>query len=86
LDKSKLSETDICEKFTGPALVAARWDSREQVLREFPLRAGLVVVLGRTAARDKKSVWRADRVLFWEADLPLAVVEALRGAVPGGRA
>ena len=39
-DKSKLSETDICEKFISPALAHAGWDVIEQVLREVPLRPG----------------------------------------------
>jgi type I restriction enzyme, R subunit len=76
LDKSKLSETDICEKFISPALVAAGWDIQEQILREYPLRPGRMVVRGQKATRDKKSVLRADYVLFWKANIPLAVIEA----------
>jgi type I restriction enzyme, R subunit len=76
LDKKKLSETDICEKFISPALAAAGWDIHEQVLREYPLRPGRMVVRGQKAARDKKSVLRADYVLFWRANIPLAVIEA----------
>ncbi len=76
MDKRKLSETDICEKFISPALARAGWDLHEQVLREYPLRQGRVVVRGQTAARDKKSVLRADYVLFWKANIPLAVIEA----------
>jgi type I restriction enzyme, R subunit len=76
LDKNKLSETDICEKFISPALVASGWDIHEQILREYPLRPGRMVVRGQKAARDKKSVLRADYVLFWKANIPLAVIEA----------
>jgi len=76
LDKSKLSETDICEKFISPALVQAGWDVIEQILREYPLRPGRMVVRGTHASRDKKSVLRADYVLFWKANIPLAVIEA----------
>ena len=76
LDKSKLSETDICEKFISPALTAAGWDVHEQILREYPLRPGRMVVRGQKASRDKKSVLRADYVLFWKANIPLAVIEA----------
>jgi type I restriction enzyme R subunit len=76
LDKSKLSETDICEKFISPALTAAGWDIHEQILREYPLRPGRMVVRGQKASRDKKSVLRADYVLFWMANIPLAVIEA----------
>lgn len=76
MDKSKLSETDICEKFISPALTAAAWDVHEQILREYPLRPGRMVVRGQKASRDKKSVLRADYVLFWKANIPLAVIEA----------
>lgn len=76
MDKSKLSETDICEKYISPALAAAGWDVHEQVLREYPLRPGRMVVRGQKAARDKRSVLRADYVLFWKANIPLAVIEA----------
>ena len=76
MDKSKLSETDICEKFISPALVQAGWDVIEQILREYPLRLGRMVVRGQRASRDKKSVVRADYVLFWKANIPLAVIEA----------
>ena len=75
MDKSKLSETDICGKFISPALTAAGWDIREQI-REYPLRPGRMVVRGRHAWRDKKSVLRADYVLLWKANIPLAVIEA----------
>jgi hypothetical protein len=61
LDKSKLSETDICEKFISPALQAAGWSIHEQVLREYPLRPGRMVVRGQRASRDEKSVLRANR-------------------------
>ena len=73
---AKFSETDICEKFISPALTAAGWDIHEQILREYPLRPGRMVVRGQKASRDKKSVLRADYVLFWKANIPLAVIEA----------
>lgn len=76
LDKKSLSETDICEKFISPALLRSGWDVIEQILREYSLRPGRVVVRGTKAARDKKSIVRADYVLFWKANIPLAVIEA----------
>jgi hypothetical protein len=76
VDKSKLSETDICEKFISPALAAAGWSIHEQILREYPLRPGRMVVRGQKAFRDKRTVLRADYVLFWKGNIPLAVIEA----------
>lgn len=72
LDKKKLSEADICEKFISPALQQAGWDAVEHVYREYTLRPGHVVVRGRQAARDKRAVLRADYVLFYKTNIPLA--------------
>lgn len=76
MNKKQLSESDICDKFIRPAMVAAGWDGMEQVYREFPLRAGQVVVRGQKSQRDKSTVLRADYALFYKANIPLAVVEA----------
>ena len=64
LDKKKLSEADIGERFITPALQQAGWGTLEQIFREYTLRPGRVVVRGHKASRDKKSVLRADYVLF----------------------
>ncbi len=76
MDKHQLSETDICDKFITPALVKAGWRSMDQVYREFPLRAGRVVVRGSKAQRDKTTILRADYALFYKADIPIATIEA----------
>ncbi|MFM2263618.1 MAG: hypothetical protein RI959_2294, partial [Pseudomonadota bacterium] len=76
MNKKNLSESDICDKFIRPAMVAAGWVGMDQLYREFPLRAGRVVVRGQKAQRDKATVLRADYALFYKANIPLAVVEA----------
>jgi type I restriction enzyme R subunit len=76
LNKKNLSEADICEKFITPAIQQAGWDTVEQIFREYTLRPGRVVVRGNRAARDKSSILRADYVLFYKGNIPLAVVEA----------
>lgn len=76
VDKKKLSEADICEKFITPAIQKAGWDTIEQIYREYTLRPGRVVVRGHSASRDKKSVLRADYVLFYKLNIPLVVIEA----------
>ena len=76
MDKTQLSESDLCDKFIRPALEQAGWNSLEQIYREYPLRAGRVVVRGNKAYRDKSTVLRADYALFYKANIPLAVVEA----------
>ena len=76
MNKKSLSESDICDKFIRPAIEAAGWHGMDQIYREFPLRAGRVVVRGRQARRDVSTVLRADYALFFKPNIPLAVVEA----------
>ena len=76
MNKKALSESDICDKFIRPAMEQAGWDGMVQLYREFPLRAGRVVVRGRQAKRDASTVLRADYALFFKPNIPLAVVEA----------
>ena len=76
MEKSGFSEADICEKLITPAIQRAGWDTIEQIYREYTLRPGRVVVRGHKASRDKKSVLRADYVLFYKTSIPLAVIEA----------
>ena len=76
MDKSNLSESDLCDKFIRPAMEKAGWNGLNQIFREYPLRAGRVVVRGNKAYRDKATVLRADYALFYKANIPLAVVEA----------
>lgn len=76
MDKTQLSESDLCDKFIRPAMEKAGWNGLDQIFREYPLRAGRVVVRGNKAYRDKSTVLRADYALFYKANIPLAVVEA----------
>lgn len=73
-DKRSLSERDICTKWITPALERAGWDVLTQVREEFPLTNGRILVRGKlhTRARNK----RADYVLFYKPNIPIAVIEA----------
>jgi type I restriction enzyme, R subunit len=75
MNKNNLSESDISDKFVRPAVVQAGWHTLDQIYAQFPLRAGRVVVRGKTAKRDDKTVLRADFALFLKPNIPLAVVE-----------
>ena len=70
MDKTQLSESDICDKFIRPAMEKAGWNGLDQIFREYPLRAGRVVVRGNKAYRDKSTVLRADYALFYKANIP----------------
>jgi type I restriction enzyme R subunit len=74
--KKDLSESDLCDKYIRPAFEAAGWNGLTQIYREYPLRAGRVVVRGSKARRDASTVLRADFELFYKTNIPLAVVEA----------
>lgn len=73
-DKKAQNETEICQNYITPAIVAAGWDKHTQVRREFSFTAGQVIVRGKLASRGKQK--RADYLLFHSANLPLAIVEA----------
>jgi len=74
MDKKSLSERDICTKFITPALEKAGWDLQGQVREEFSLTAGRIIVRGKVHTRAKNK--RADYVLHYKPNLPIAIIEA----------
>jgi type I restriction enzyme, R subunit len=70
----KLSERDVCTKFIVPALQAAGWDIQRQVREEVSFTKGRVIVRGKLHSRG--TVRRADFILYHQANLQLAVIEA----------
>lgn len=74
MDKSGLSERDICSKFITPALERAGWDRMLQMREEFALTKGRITVRGKLVARGAPR--RADYVLEYKPNIPLAVIEA----------
>lgn len=81
-DKRALNESEICQNYITPALTAAGWDRHTQIRREYTFTAGRVIVRGKLAARGKQK--RADYLLFYQANLPLAIVEAKDNTHPVG--
>ena len=82
MSKKDLNETEICQNYITPALVRAGWDKLTQIRREFPFTDGQVLVRGKVAVRGKQK--RADYLLLFESNLPLAVVEAKDNKHPVG--
>lgn len=74
MDKKQFSERDICSKYITPALERAGWDIATQVREEFPLTNGRIVVRGKLHTRAKNK--RADYVLFYKPNVPIAIIEA----------
>ena len=74
VNKKKLLEKDICREFITPALVDAGWDSERQIREEVSFTAGKIIVRGKLVSRGKGK--RADYILFFKPNIPLAVIEA----------
>ncbi|WP_394134367.1 EcoAI/FtnUII family type I restriction enzme subunit R [Aliivibrio fischeri] len=74
INKKNLTETDIITKFIMPSIKSAGWDDMSQIRQEVALRDGKVIVRGQVGMR--KTVKKADIVLYHKPSMPLAVVEA----------
>jgi type I restriction enzyme, R subunit len=74
LDKKTLSERDICTKFLTPAIAHAGWNIQTQIREEVTFTAGRIKVRGKLVARGKAK--RADYILYYKPNIPLALIEA----------
>ena len=74
MDKKTLSEQDICSKYILPAVTAAGWDLKYQIREQVSFTAGKILVRGKTVSRGEQK--RADFILYYRNELPLAVIEA----------
>ena len=68
-----MTEEEVKLNYITPAIEDAGW-LKKQMRMEYPITAGKIVVRGNTARRLEKL--KADYVLFYKENLPLAVVEA----------
>lgn len=74
MTKKSLSERDICSKFITPAITDAGWDLHAQVREEVSFTKGRIIVRGKLHSRGKQK--RADYILYYKPNLPIAVIEA----------
>src|SRR5712671_6341147 len=74
MNKQDLSERDICSKFIGPAIKRAGWDGMMQIREEVAFTKGRIIVRGKLVTRGKAK--RADYILYYKPNLPIAIVEA----------
>lgn len=82
LDKQKLSERDICTKFITPSVKSAGWDEMTQIREEVSFTKGRIIVRGKMVSRGQAK--RADYVLYYKPNIPLAIIEAKDNAQPVG--
>src|SRR5579863_5523569 len=74
MNKKDLSERDICSKFIGPAVKRAGWDGMMQIREEVAFTKGRIIVRGKLVTRGKPK--RADYILYYKPNIPIAVIEA----------
>lgn len=74
IDKKQLSETDIRTKYITPAIETAGWNKITQMREEYPITAGRIIARGQVCKREKPL--KADYVLFYKPNKPIAIVEA----------
>lgn len=74
MDKRSLTERDICTKFITPAVRRAGWDALLQLREEVFFTKGRIIVRGKLVTRGKAK--RADYILYYKPNIPLAVIEA----------
>ncbi|EZP73676.1 DEAD/DEAH box helicase [Sphingomonas paucimobilis] len=82
LDKRTLSERDICTKFITPAVKKAGWDEMTQIREEVSFTKGRIIVRGKMVSRGQGK--RADYVLYYKPNIPLALIEAKDNTQPIG--
>lgn len=78
-----MNEADTCRKLVIPALQAAGWDlDPSRISEQVTFTDGRIVVVGKQARRRPGK--RADFILRFRPDMPLAVVEAKPDGSPAG--
>jgi len=74
INKKELSEMDIRTKYITPAIVSAGWSSFSQMREEYKVTNGRIIARGKTCKRE--APLKADYVLFYKPNKPIAIVEA----------
>src|SRR6478736_2209477 len=74
MNKKLLSERDICTKFITPSIKRAGWDEMTQLREEVSFTKGRIIVRGKLVTRGKAK--RADYVLYYKPNIPIALIEA----------
>jgi type I restriction enzyme, R subunit len=82
MNKKDLSERDICTKFITPAVLKAGWDVQSQIREEVYFTRGRIIVRGKLVTRGKAQ--RADYILYYKPNIPIALIEAKDNSYPVG--
>ena len=74
VNKKDLSERDICTKFITPAVLKSGWDKDKQIREEKSFTKGNIIIRGKNIIRGEQK--RADYILYYKPNLPIAIIEA----------
>lgn len=74
MNKNQMSEQDIRTKYITPAILTAGWDRDLQIREEVSFTNGKITVRRKMVKRGEKK--RADYILYWKPNIPIAIVEA----------
>ena len=74
VNKKIFSEEDIKMKYITPAIEKAGWNIKTQVRAEYSFTDGRIIIRKNLVARGKRK--RADYVLNYKANMPIAIIEA----------
>lgn len=74
MDKQQLTERDICSKYITPAVIQSGWDLHIQIREEVTFTKGRIIVRGKLHTRGETK--RADYILYYKPNIPIAVIEA----------
>lgn len=74
VNKKSLSETSIITKYILPAVEQSGWNINKQVAQEVSFTDGRIIVRKKVVTRGKRK--RADIILYYKENLPLAIIEA----------
>lgn len=81
MGKRDLSEEDIKARYITPAVEQSGWD-KKQIRYEYAFTDGRIILRGNITARGKQK--RADYLLFYKPNVPLAIIEAKDNNHPVG--
>lgn len=73
MNKKSLSETSIITKYILPAIIDLGWN-QEQIAQEISFTDGKIIVRKKMVSRGSRK--RADIILYYRDNLPLAIIEA----------
>ena len=74
MNKKGMSEQDIRTKYITPAILAAGWNRDLQIREEVSFTKGKITVRRKIVKRGERK--RADYILYWKPNIPLAIEEA----------